>query len=479
MEAACWFRCDLRIEDNPALDAACRANAGIALFVVSPEQWQTHQDAPAKQMFWRRALLDLIPRLERHGIVMKLLLVQQWENLPHELLGFCKAHGIRQLHCNREQGIHERRRDRDAYKLLKSNGIDLVGHDGQTLLPPGSLKTGSGDTYRVFTPFARAAAARLAQSDLTPLPAPPLRQPPDNICSDSLDELWPEMQVSASLMKHWPADHASAVKRLDLFVNDRIEHYHTQRDIPGVNGTSALSPYIAAGLLSARQCLHAARLHNAGEISGGKPGIKSWINELLWREFYWHLLHGFPKLSMHRPLREQTEQIVWRSAPEDFEAWSNARTGIPIVDAAMQQLLQTGWMHNRLRMVVAMFLCKNLLIDWRLGEAFFMRHLIDGELAANNGGWQWSASTGADSAPYFRVFNPISQSQKFDPQGRFLRQWLPALASLDDRSIHDPSSQQRARLGYPEPVVDLKASRLRAIAAFKDLSDLPEKTDHG
>ena len=168
-------------------------------------------------------------------------------------------------------------------------------------------------------------------------------------------------------------------------------------------------------------------------------------------------------------MRAETNAVQWRQAPDDLQAWRTAQTGIPIIDAAMRQLLATGWMHNRLRMVVAMFLTKNLLIDWREGETFFMRHLVDGELAANNGGWQWSASTGADSAPYFRVFNPVSQSEKFDPQGRFIRHWIPELASLSDRVIHDPPTASRLALNYPLAVVDLRSSRLRAIEAFSSL----------
>lgn len=205
---------------------------------------------------------------------------------------------------------------------------------------------------------------------------------------------------------------------------------------------------------------------NHGELETGQEGIRSWINELIWREFYWHLLNGFPKLSMHQPLRAETLGVQWREAPEDFSAWAQARTGIPIVDAAMQQMLATGWMHNRLRMVVAMFFTKTCCLTG-VWARLFMRHLIDGELAANNGGWQWSASTGADSAPYFRVFNPISQSQKFDPQGNFIKQWLPKLSSLDAKSIHEPTAQQRQALGYPAAIVDLKSSRVRAIDAFK------------
>ena len=214
----------------------------------------------------------------------------------------------------------------------------------------------------------------------------------------------------------------------------------------------------------------AALAANRGELDTGSKGVITWVNELLWREFYMHLLHGFPTLSMHQPMRPETAAVQWREDEAGFQAWCEGRTGVPIVDAAMRQLLATGWMHNRLRMVVAMFLTKNLLIDWRRGEAFFMRHLIDGELCANNGGWQWSASTGADSAPYFRVFNPVSQSEKFDPDGAFIKHWVPELSSVTARNIHDPDTQLRHKLGYPEMIVDLKTSRLRAIEAFKRIS---------
>lgn len=468
MTSCVWLRTDLRLEDQPALAAARQAGPAYALFVVSPAQWQSHQDAATKQDLWRRALTALQPRLAAVGVVLKLLYVDWWQDLPAVLTAFCQQHGITSIHCNREQGAHERQRDRACFTALKALGVEMVGHDGQTLLAPGSLKTGSGGVYRVFSPFARACRARLREQPIALVAVPdPLSAPPD-WQGDSIPEIWP--QTLPSLADQWPVDQASIRQRLSDFLTHRIEAYETARNFPGQDGTSALSAYLAAGLLSASQCLNAALIRNHGELETGQEGIRSWINELIWREFYWHLLNGFPKLSMHQPLREETLRVQWREAPEDLLAWCEARTGIPIVDAAMKQMLATGWMHNRLRMVVAMFFTKNLLLDWRVGEAFFMRHLIDGELAANNGGWQWSASTGADSAPYFRVFNPISQSQKFDAQGDFIKQWLPELSSLDAKGIHEPSAQQRQALGYPAAIVDLKSSRVRAIDAFKRLA---------
>jgi len=468
MTACVWFRRDLRLYDQPALAAACESGPALALFVVSPTQWEEHQEAHVKLDLWRRALINLQPALADRGVALKLLRVEQWHDLPDELLAFCQQHNITEIHCNREQGVHERRRDRACYTLLKSAGISMNAHNGQTLLEPGSLKTGSGGVYRVFSPFARACRARLRAEPLSLTPIPKPQPLPANWTLDPIDAVWPE--ALPSLAQLWPVDRASIEQRLSDFLNKHINEYETARNFPADPGTSKLSPYLTSGLLSPAECLNAALAFNQGELETGQEGIRSWINELIWREFYWHLLNGFPKLSMHQPLRAETSAVQWRDAPEDFEAWCEGRTGIPLVDAAMRQLLETGWMHNRLRMVVAMFLTKNLLIDWRHGEAFFMRHLIDGELAANNGGWQWSASTGADSAPYFRVFNPISQSQKFDTEGTFIRHWLPALSGLDNKSIHDPSATQRQSLGYPAAIVDLKSSRVRAIEAFKRLT---------
>ncbi len=470
MTSLCWFRTDLRIEDQPALSSAVTDGNAIALFIASPGQWRLHGDAPVKVDFWLRGLHALKQELTVLNIPLKFLLVDHWEDVPQALLAFCKQHGIDSVHCNREFGVNERRRDRQCYRLLTENGITMTGHHGGTLLIPGTVKTGSDSYYRVFTPFARACREKLRNAPYRLCPAPKKQNSKNLPASDELPALMPGWETPAeTLQKGWPAGPATAHARLDNFAQTRMSNYVPNRDFPALPGTSTLSPYLAAGMISAGQCLHVAMMHNQGETDTGNRGISTWITELLWREFYQHLIYGFPGLSMHQPMRSETNAVVWRDSNSDFLAWCEARTGVPIVDAAMRQLVTTGWMHNRLRMVVAMYLTKNLLIDWRRGEAFFMQHLIDGELAANNGGWQWSASTGADSAPYFRVFNPISQSEKFDPKGEFLRHWLVELSSLSDREIHDPSPISRRTLNYPEQIVDLKSSRVRAIEAFAKL----------
>ncbi len=472
MTTLCWFRNDLRIDDQPALRAATDHSQTIALYIASPQQWHAHGDAPVKVDFWLRSLHALRNDLAQLNIPLMWLVVDRWSDVPQALLDFCLLHKIDHVHCNREHALNERKRDRACYQLLKAHSIAMTGHHGTTLFVPGSVKTGSDQYYRVFTPFSKTCKERLRIAPYQLSETPIAQNAAGLPASDPLPENMPGWPAPDSRLRdYWPAttDHAHAL--LSDFVDRRIFDYQQARDFPAIDGTSTLSPYLAAGLLSAGQCLNAAMRANQGEIATGHQGVVTWINEIIWREFYQHLLYGFPTLSMYQPMRPETNGVAWRVAPDDFKAWCEARTGVPIVDAAMRQLVSTGWMHNRLRMVVAMYLTKNLLIDWRLGEAFFMRHLVDGEIGANNGGWQWSASTGADAAPYFRVFNPISQSEKFDPDGLFIRKWLPELATLSNREIHDPSDMDRERLHYPPQIVDLKSSRLRAIAAFSDLKN--------
>lgn len=471
MRQLMWFRCDLRVQDNTALSAAMAAGPTLALYLLSPSQWQEHDDAPAKVDFWLRNLASLQAELARLNVPLLIRRADLWDEAPEAVARLCHEHQVSAVHVNEEYGINESQRDAAVKARLQADGLRLRSHLDQLLFKPGSVLTKSDSYFQVFSQFRKACYARLHSA--LPHSAPlPKKQEPLDIESSAVPATVKGFHTPpASLQALWPAGEEEAGRRLEAFADQQIEHYQDERDFPAHPGTSQLSPYLAAGVLSPRQCLHAALRSNQGEFESGNAGAVTWINELLWREFYKHILVGYPRVSRHRAFRADTEALRWRDAPEDLEAWQQGRTGIPIVDAAMRQLLATGWMHNRLRMVVAMFLTKNLLIDWREGQRWFMRHLIDGDLAANNGGWQWSASTGTDAAPYFRIFNPVSQSQRFDPQGVFIRQWLPELASLDKKDIHDPAARGGLFLpeGYPQPMVDLSSSRDRAIAAFRSL----------
>ncbi|WP_449429852.1 deoxyribodipyrimidine photo-lyase [Pseudomonas putida] len=473
-----WLRNDLRIDDNTALSAACERGPTIALWLASPGQWQAHDDAACKVDFWLRNLRELRPALEALNIPLLIRKVDSWDDVPQALLAVCRKHQVEAVHWNDEYGVNEQLRDQATRTLLEKNAVQAHSHLDQLLFRPGTILTRAGDYFQVFSQFKKTCLEHLHRS-LPALAQRVKRQAPLAISSDPIPQHIDGFdKPSRALRDHWPAGEDEALGRLTRFLDETVEDYQQLRDLPAKPGTSQLSAYLAAGVISPRRCLHAALASNRGEFDSGSSGVQTWINELLWREFYKHILTGYPQVSRHRAFRAHTEALPWRDAPAQLEAWKQGRTGFPIIDAAMRQLLHTGWMHNRLRMIVAMFLSKNLLIDWRKGEQHFMRHLIDGDLAANNGGWQWSASTGTDAVPYFRIFNPITQSQRFDPQGRFIRQWVPELQALDDKSIHAPGKAADLFTDsvYHRPIVDLGSSRQRALEAFKGL---PRRHEEG
>ena len=468
-----WLRSDLRVSDNTALAAAMAAGPTVALYLITPCQWLADDDAPCKVDFWLRNLVALSEQLHALNVPLLIREVDDWTAAPDALLRVCQQLGMQGVHCNDEYGVNEQHRDQAVAERLQGAGVSLRRHLDQLLFAPGTLRTQSGGYFKVFSQFRKACLARLSVSPPLCIPRP-AAQPPLPIVSDPLPTAVAGFPPPTDYLRAlWPAGEAFAQRRLASFVEDDLEQYHQRRDLPAEPGTSQLSPYLAAGVISIRQCLHAALCYNRGELDSGASGATTWINELLWREFYKHILVGYPRVSMHRAFRPETEALPWRRAPYELEAWQQGRTGFPIIDAAMRQLRETGWMHNRLRMITAMFLSKNLLIDWREGERWFMRHLIDGDLAANNGGWQWSASTGTDSVPYFRLFNPTSQSQRFDPDGQFLRRWLPELQHLSSRDIHSPATHHNlfGVIEYPTPIVDLGKSRARALDAFRNLPE--------
>lgn len=447
-----WFRSDLRLSDNSALLAAMGNNEPIlACYVYSKNQMDRHRWSGRKRAFVRHHLQSLTNALAQHGIGLSLIQSDSVVKQGQDVLRFAQAHQVHDVYFNDEYGVDEQSRDNELAQSLAQIGIQCHRFSDRSLIPPGTLLTQKGTPFNVYTPFRKAAEARLPTHFAIEMPEK-TRTPVSVL---TIAPFAGEIEIDQA---QWPIGEANAHTRLRQFVKNAIRDYKEARDRPDKNGTSRLSAYLNTGVLSARQVWNAC-----GEITG--DGAQQYRNEILWREFYLHLLALYPRLSKHSPFKEDTDKLPWQHDAGNFQRWCDGQTGIPIVDAAMRCLNATGWMHNRLRMIVASFLTKNLFIDWRWGERYFLEQLIDGDFAANNGGWQWSASTGTDSAPYFRVFNPVTQGERFDPDGNFVRQWVPELK-------HDPAStihKVGARNAYPDAIVDLKLSRQLAIDYFKQL----------
>lgn len=468
-----WFRQDLRIQDHAALWHATQAGPTIAVIILSPEQWQLHDDAPIKIEFYLRQLQSLKDELAHLNIPLLVQTVSLWKDVPEHFATLMQQLPIQDVYANIELGVNELERDQAVQKTLNPQAKELVLFHDRTLFPVGSIRNQSNLPYQVFGAFKKTCYQRLqpALPQCYPTPAPQQAITDLKLIS-STDiktlQLEYKQQIKYAHQLEWPIGTAYALKQLDQFVEEQLNDYNIGRDFPAPSGTSQLSAYLNIGMISIRQCLQALFRQQQGHFEIQSEGQQSWLDELLWREFYQHILFDFPRVSRHLPFKQSTRNIPWHDDPVALHKWQQGQTGIPIIDAGMRQMLATGWMHNRVRMICAMFLSKNLLIDWRKGEQWFMQHLIDGDLAANNGGWQWCASTGTDSAPYFRIFNPISQSQKFDPEGEYIRKWVPELAQLDKKIIHEPYAKNRSlKLDYPHPMVDLKLTRTRAIEIFQ------------
>ncbi len=462
MTTLVWFREDLRVLDHPALHASARQGRVVAVFLVATSQWKSHDLGPHHAGFLGSNLRALASELGTLGIPLEVVSAPRFRDAPGALRALARVHQADSVAANEEYPLNERVRDSRVANALREDGLSFHLYPGATILGPGQVMTGTGEPYTVFTPFRRRWTAHLDRNAVQPTPAPDPQGPPVN---NDIDPSLLTGLSATSISRQWPAGAGHAAERLRAFADQAIQRYDHDRDIPALTGTSRLSPYLALGVLSPRQCLHAALQANAGRLSGGNPGVETWISELVWRDFYRHVIAHFPHVSRGEAFRPDADRVAWRNDPADFAAWQQGMTGYPLVDAAMRQLASTGWMHNRLRMLTAMFLTKHLLIDWRLGERHFMSHLVDADFAANNGGWQWSASTGTDAAPYFRIFNPITQAERFDPEGDFVRAQVAELAHTTGAATRSPWLHRVP--GYPMPIVDHGFARTRALEAFK------------
>ena len=466
-----WFRSDLRVRDNPALyQAAIDADRVTALYIDCPGQWRRHHSAEIQRDLVRRCVDSLAKGLATLGVPLRVITVDTFAEVPASVHDLVQKLDIDAVFCNSEIGINEARRDQAVAARLD---IPLHAFNGDCVIEPGALQTANGEMFKVFTPFSRAWLSMLETRGWTLYPSPAAQAPAFAPQDLNWHQGTCEKQGKAKSAA-WPAGERAALARLREFCAHDLADYEKNRDLPALSATSSLSPYLAIGVLSPRQCLSVME-EKLGfvPLSRGEIGF-AWLNELIWREFYRHLMVAHPRLTMHRAFKPETEALRWRRDENDFQCWCRGETGFPIVDAAMRCLNETGWMHNRLRMICASFLCKDLHIDWRWGECYFMSRLIDGDLAANNGGWQWSASTGADAAPYFRMFNPTRQSEKFDPDGKFLRRWLPEISDVPAAHIHQPRTwldQHQPDNPYPAPIVDHGKARECTLQLFRQLSE--------
>lgn len=466
-----WFRQDLRLFDNKALAAACENpdSEVHAVYTAPLSQWAAHDVSPRQIAFIHEHLKRLAQDLALLGIPLVCHVCKSYRDAAQWVATYCREHEIDALYFNNQYELNELRRDRYLAENLPEN-TTLTRFDDCLLLPPGSVRNQQGEMYKVFTPFKQAFLKGLHQQDFACLSKPAKRtEHAESRQEASLPtDFFPHQPTPPDPL--CPVGEKAAIGRLRDFCQHKVEHYLNDRDKPSVEGTSRLAAYLTIGVLSPRQCLNRLLAEAPDAFWQSNSGASTWFSELIWREFYHHLIVAFPHLCRYKPFIDWTDHIDWNPSETDFLAWQEGKTGYPIVDAAMRQLNQTGWMHNRLRMITASFLVKDLLIDWRKGERYFMSTLTDGNLAANNGGWQWSASTGTDASPWFRIFNPTTQGKKFDPEGTFVRKWLPELTAVPDEFIHTPhtwAEKNNRFLDYPKPIVLHEKARVKTLEAFK------------
>ena len=458
-----WLRRDLRLADQPALHAACeRGGPVIPAFIHAPEEEAPWQPGAASNWWLHHSLQALDRDLRALGSRLTLRAGPSLETLRR----LVRETGATAVYWNRLYDPAFVLRDPEIKAGLRADGLEVHSFNAHLLIEPWEVETGQGRPYRVFSPFWKACLKRGIDRD--PLPAPATLAPPgtwpDSLLPEHL-ELLPAIDWATGLHAAWTPGETAAGERLARFLEDAVRDYAVERDRPDHDGTSRLSPHLHFGEISPRRILRALREAGLHPDSGGP---EAFVRELGWRDFAHHVLYHFPH-TPEQPLNPRFEAFPWREARRDLQAWQHGETGLPIVDAAMRQLWETGWMHNRLRMVVGSFLTKNLRLHWRHGARWFWDTLVDADLAANTLGWQWVGGCGADAAPYFRVFNPQTQGERHDPDGTFVRRFVPVLQDVETRYIHAPGAG--GAHGYPGPIVDLKASRQAALEAFQAVKD--------
>ena len=472
MTAILWYRQDLRLSDHAALAAAIHSGKPVLpVFILDDNAAGAWKTGGAGRWWLHHSLESLASDLQQVGASLIVRRGDTRKILP----ALARETGATEIHTGGGPEPWARALDREVADILRHDGVELRRHRTRTMFNPDTIRNGQGGAYGVYTPFAKACHAAGG-------PKPPLAAP-DHILfpktlpdSDTLADwgLLPQQpDWSGGFSETWRPGLAGARQNLDDFLEHGLADYAHARNFPGIASTSMLSPHIVWGEISLPEIWFAAE--RAADASG--KGLETFHKELLWREFSTYLLWHHPTLP-EQPLRPNYAAMPWRNAAAELRAWQAGQTGVPIVDAGMRQLWQTGWIHNRVRMIVASFLTKHLLLPWRIGEDWFWDTLVDGDLSANAASWQWVAGSGADAAPYFRVFNPVLQSRKFDPNGAYVRQFVPELAGLSDAAIHAPweaSAPELAAAGvalgrsYPRPIVELGAGRDRALAAWRSL----------
>ena len=462
-----WFRQDLRLADNPVLTEALAGGGPVlAVYVLDEEAGGRWAPASASRWWLHHTLESLAADLQDRGAT----LVLRRGPSADAIATLARECGATEVHAGVMHEPWARARDTQVAEALEAQGASLRLHRVSTLFGPDDVRTKTGGIYGVYTPYARAC--RALGEPAPPQPAPkriPGAKPPASDALASWGLLPTRPDWSGGMRETWTPGEAGAHRRLDAFMKRGVAGYDEGRNIPGQDSTSMLSPHLHWGELSPNQVWHAAL-----EAGKGKA-LDVFLSELLWHEFSAYVLWHRPTLP-DAPLREAFAAIAWRAEADELHAWQHGRTGVPIVDAGMRQLWNMGWMHNRVRMITASFLVKQLLTDWVEGEAWFWDTLVDADLAANSASWQWIAGCGIDAQPYFRVFNPVSQGEKFDPDGTYVRRWVPELKDVPTRWLHAPwdapdgvLDKAGVTLGetYPRPLVDLSEARTRALDTFR------------